>query len=79
MMDVIAQVGIAVFGMTSIWFVGRRETWRRWGFILGCLGQPFWFYATWTHKQWGIFALAFFYTYSWLQGVYNYWIRKDSK
>lgn len=74
MLEVISQVAIAVFGASAIWFVGRKEHWKRWGYILGVLGQPFWFYTTIVNEQWGIFALCLFYTYSWLQGVWNYWI-----
>jgi len=36
-----------------------------------------WFVSRIEHGQWGIFILSLFYTYSWVQGVYNYWIRPD--
>ena len=75
----IAQIGIVVFGCAAIWFIGRREAWRRWGFILGLCSQPFWFWTAYEHRQWGVGVLAVFYTYAWAQGVWNYWIRKGGE
>lgn len=74
MYDIISQCWIIFFGISSIWLVGRLEHWKRWGYILGLIGQPAWFYTTVKYEQWGIFILAIFYTYAWIQGIYNYWI-----
>lgn len=74
----IPQICIIIFGASAIWLVSRRERWSRWGYIAGLLSQPFWFWTTIKHEQWGVLALAVWYTYSWMQGVYNYWIRKDN-
>lgn len=71
-MDWVTQIGIMVFGCSAIWLVGRKEGWRKWGYLLGLLAQPCWFYTSITHGQWGIVALAFWYTYSWAQGVWNF-------
>tara|TARA_B100002049_G_scaffold38583_1_gene25673 strand:+ start:4127 stop:4462 length:336 start_codon:yes stop_codon:yes gene_type:complete len=72
----IAQIAIMILGSAAIWFVGRKEQWKRWGYILGLIGQPFWFYTAYTNEQWGILIMCLFYTYSWVQGIYNYWIKK---
>jgi len=69
------QGAIIVFSCLAIWLVGRREPWRRWGFIVGLLGQPFWLWSSWQHEQWGIFAVSVWYTYAWMQGIWNFWIR----
>lgn len=69
------QIFIFIFGASGIWFVSRIEHWKRWGYILGMCGQPFWFYSAWNNEQWGIFLLSCFYTYSWGQGIWNYWIK----
>jgi len=69
------QIWIGVFGTTAIWMVGRLEHWRRWGFIFGLMSQPAWIYTAIKNEQWGILVLSFWYTYSWGQGVYNYWIK----
>lgn len=71
----IEQIFIFLFGASGIWFVSRTEKWKRWGYILGMLGQPFWFYSAWETQQWGIFLLTIFYCYSWSQGIWNYWIK----
>ena len=74
-----AQLGIMVFGCSAIWFVGRRERWKRWGYILGMCSQPFWVWTSYEHAQWGIFILTFWYTYAWGQGIYNFWIKKEKE
>ena len=43
----------------------------RWGFILGLAIQPFWFYTSFRHRQWGIFIASFFYAFGWAIGVYR--------
>ena len=73
----LSQIGIMLFGCSAVWLVGRKEHWRRWGYIAGLLGQPFWFYTTIQAEQWGIVILCFWYTYAWAQGAYNFWIKKD--
>ena len=75
----LAQVGIFIFSTPALWLVSRRESWGRWGYIAGLAGQPFWFYTTIKAEQWGIVALCCFYTYSWLQGIYNFWWYKETK
>jgi hypothetical protein len=76
-MENISQIGIIIFGASAIWFVSRREKWRRWGYLLGILSQPFWFISAYQSKQWGIFLLSVWYTYSWTQGIWNYWIKPE--
>ena len=71
--DVISQILLLVSGASAIWFLTRKEEWKRWGFIIGILGQPFWLYSAITNDQWGIIALTIFYTYSFAQGIYFYW------
>lgn len=58
-MDWIPQVCIAVFGVAAIWLVGRRAPRvRRWGFVCGLAAQPFWFWTTVAHEQWGIAVVS---------------------
>jgi hypothetical protein len=71
-----AQFFIFIFGVSAIWLVGRKEDWRKWGFILGLCGQPFWIYTAYTTSQWGILFMCAFYTYSWASGVYQNFIKK---
>ena len=71
-----SQIMIFIFGCSAIWLVARKEEWKRWGYIVGLIGQPFWFYVTIKTEQWGMVGLTVFYTYSWITGIWNYWIKK---
>ena len=75
-MEIFIQSWIIIFGCSAIWFVGRTEKWKRYGYILGLLSQPAWLYTSIKSNQWGIFILSLWYTYAWGQGVYNYWIKR---
>ena len=43
----------------------------RWGFVIGLATQPFWFYTSFRHRQWGIFIASIFYAFAWAMGVYR--------
>jgi hypothetical protein len=55
----------------------------RWGFVIGLATQPFWFYTSFRHRQWGIFIASIFYAFAWAMGVYrNFWgriVRRDPR
>lgn len=71
----ISQIFIMILGSSAIWMVGKTGNVRKWGFIVGLMGQPFWFYTAWEAQQYGIIAMCLFYTYSWGNGVYQNWIK----
>lgn len=72
----IAQIFLALFGVTAIWLSqDNRPHIYRWASVLGLAGQPFWFYAAYTGEQWGIFVLSIFYTIAWAKGFYIFWIK----
>jgi hypothetical protein len=73
------QVMIFIFGVSAIWLVGRTDRWRRYGYIAGLLGQPFWIYHTFTTGQWMVLAICMFYLYSWAMGFYNHWLKDPTK
>lgn len=66
------QGGIVVLSVCAIWMVndGRAGV-RRWAPLVGLLGQPFWFLATWQAEQWGMFAITFVYTGAWVRGLWT--------
>lgn len=71
----IEQLFIAVFGVASIWLANDpRQSYRRWGCVAGLIAQPFWFYTAWKAQQWGVFALAVFYTAGWIRGIRTNWL-----
>ena len=77
-MELIEQAGIMLFGCTAVLIVGRkRESVRRWGYILGLIGQPFWAHMAWRTESWGVAVLVLWYTYSWGQGCWNHWRKAE--
>lgn len=74
----INQIGIMVFGVLAVYLVGRTDRAKKYGYIIGLCGQPFWFIEAIHTQQWGIFIISLFYTYSWGTGVYNNWIKHKS-
>lgn len=74
------QICILILGSSSIYIVGRKEPWRKWGFLIGLCGQPFWFYTAYVNQQWAIALMCLFYTYSWGNGVWTHllgpWLNK---
>lgn len=67
---------IAATGVPAIILVNAAsERLRRWGPVLGLLGQPAWFYSTFVAEQWGTFFISFFYLAAWLLGFYNGWLK----
>lgn len=70
------QIAIALFGVTAVFLSQSNEfRARKWASVVGLIGQPFWFYATYSAEQWGIFILCFLYTFSWFRGFWNNWIK----
>ena len=78
MFEDFCQIWIVLCGGASIWLLSRLEHWKRWGYILGLLSEPAWLYISITNKQYGITVLVIWYTYSFAQGTYNYWIKKHA-
>ena len=75
---VLDQLGIIVFGVAAIWLVGLKDPkLMRWGYVCGILSEPFWLWSTWQAEQWGIFALAIFYTVSWINGLRNHFFKDN--
>jgi hypothetical protein len=72
----ISQIAIPCMSLPAMWLANdHRPEVRKWGCVLGMLSEPFWFYTTIVNHQWGIFFAAFFYTYAWVRGFYNQWLR----
>lgn len=71
--DIISQTIIAVFSTLALILIAKKN---KWGFVFGLLQQPFWFITTFNSHQWGMFALSFVYTGTWLFGVYEWFFKK---
>jgi len=71
MLELICQIAIPIMAATSIGLMSTKGRWHRWGFVVGLIQQPFWFYTTFNNEQWGIFILAFWYLGSFINGIRN--------
>lgn len=66
----IAQIGIATFGVLAVWLAQEpRIERRRWAPVFGLLGQPFWIWMAVSAQQWGVLLLCALYTVSWARGL----------
>ena len=77
MIDIASQYAIMVLGPLAVWMVGWKNKYRKWGYLVGILSQPFWFITLYNNKQWPVFVCAFLYTYSWANGFYNFVSKKE--
>jgi nicotinamide riboside transporter PnuC len=75
-LDTIAQIGIAIFGVTAIILVAKKN---KWGFVFGLASQPFWLITSFLNKQWGVFFLSMIYVFSWALGVYEWFFKDNNK
>lgn len=72
----IDQIAIGLLGVTAIFLSqSANPDVRKYACLFGLCSQPFWFYATFTAHQWGIFFLSFLYTISWMRGIWLYWVK----
>jgi hypothetical protein len=72
----IDQLVIALTGVISAWVLNSpTERVRRWGCIIGLIGQYFWFQSTWSHAQWSMFAVTVGYTVAFMRGFWVLWLR----
>lgn len=72
----IAQLAIVSLGVIAVCLSQMASPRaQRFACLFGLAGQPFWFYVTWTTDQWGMFGLCFGYTWAWLMGLWQHWLR----
>ncbi len=70
--DALLQLAILLVSAAAMAMISQPQPLQGWGFIVGLASQPLWFIATWRARQWGMFALAIFYTGAWTQGIVNH-------
>lgn len=69
------QIGIAVFGLTSLWMaMGTNPRARRWAPVVGLCGQPFWAAFAWQTQGWGLGLLVVAYTVVYARGAVVQWL-----
>ena len=67
----ISQIMILICSCTSIWALASPK-FKKFGFFIGLLGQPFWIYATFMSGQWGMFVASLWFTLNHIRGLVNY-------
>jgi len=70
-LDSIAQFLIFTLGAMAIFMVALPEAnpWQRYGYIVGLLSQPAWFYTSIYHGQAGVSLVSCIFTASWIFGI----------
>ena len=69
------QILIAFLTVPALYLIAQRNpNLQRWGFIIGLSGQPFWLWSTLDSRQYGMFLVSVFCTWTWTCGVWNFWV-----
>ncbi len=80
MIDLLAQIGILIFGMGAVILAAFTDKKiRRWAYICGVLATPFWMITLVHHQQWLVLFAQIGYTVAWGLGFYSHWIKKEGK
>jgi len=67
------QIFIAALGIPAIVLIGRKNRrLRKWGYIFGLAGQPFWVWSSYAAGQWGILILSVLYFFCWGEGLWSH-------
>lgn len=75
-METFIQFMILVTSLGSAWLLGAKEiSQRRWGFVVSLIGQPFWFWTAWYHRQWGVLAGVFWFAFCGLRGIRSHFAK----
>jgi hypothetical protein len=72
--EALAQWLIALLGLPALLLAVEGGPGVRWGVLLGLASQPFWVWATWRRRQWGMLALSLAYGLVWGRGVWMQWL-----
>lgn len=71
-MNIASQIWITAFGLTALLLMqSSRRGRRRWGPVLGLIGQPGWYIQLLIHEQYSLLPLYTAYTAIWVLGFCN--------
>lgn len=65
----IYQVLLFVSAITAFLLIAKQDKYSIYGFWLGLITQPLWFYTSYLGHQWGVVALVPFYSYGYILGI----------
>jgi hypothetical protein len=66
----IQTVILIASGLSILLFSSKGH--YKYGFLAGLAAQPFWLYASYQAKQWGIFVLSVWFTICYIRGIKNH-------
>lgn len=71
---IVVQVGLAFFGLLSVYLAqGNSERGRWLSPLVGLMGQPFWLVFAWSSGAWGLFVVSVAFTLVYLRGLWIRW------
>lgn len=73
--DWIAQIIVILSGVMAVLLVNRVDELKKYGSLIGLIGQPAWVYTFIYHDQWLMLVVSILYTYGWASGTWNHWIK----
>lgn len=74
-----SQLGLTVISVVAHFMMQSLDhKTKKWGIVVGLVGQPFWFVFAYSTEAWLLFCTCILYAISWIQGFMNYWVRGSS-
>jgi len=74
LLDILSQVLIFIIGLSTILLLSCFK--NKWGNVIGLLHQPFWYFTTLYHQQWGLFLMSLVYTVIFAVGIRQWFFVK---
>ena len=69
MTDTIIQTGLFLTSGATVWLLTSNRIFA--GSVIGLISEAFWFISAYSAHQWGVFAIAIWYTFCYGKAVYN--------
>ena len=76
---IITEIMIFILSTGAVLLLNLNNKYSRYGVFFGLIAQPFWFLSSYNSGSWGVFAVTFIYTFAYIMGVYNFWMRVQRK
>lgn len=73
----ITQLCIAIIELIAVYLMQHNQ-YSKYSSFFGMLAQPFWFYSSYTHNQWGMFFICCLFTLLWIKNFKHHWIDKNT-
>lgn len=74
MIDQVSQIMLTTLSILGFFLIARKN---KWGFIISLFSQPFWFYTSIVHRQWGVIVNTSVFTIIFIYGTYNWFCNKE--